>query len=253
MLNDGLDEPCVGEPFEYDGDMIKHALAIAVGCLSVNSALAQGGARLTIVPTGPGGCFVPKISGDGRVVAGTVTSFDRWLCFRWSEAEGLIELPCQIPRGYCVVTGLSSDGRVAMGTCVEFETTTGVRWVGANEPERILPGWYPKYSEALATNADGTVVVGVWRNWPAVWREGVGVTSFEERQGEVAACTDDGSTLYGCSTQGVIFRVRGDEPPTWLDSLPLLQLERLFADAHHDRWTGAHKRLARRRPGVALV
>jgi uncharacterized membrane protein len=110
--------------------------------------------------------FANGISGDGAVLVGYVQrgGFPTvWAAFRWSEAQGFVELP-RPAGGSAIANAASADGSVIVGTAgVAAYAWTPLGAVDLRQHLMAagvsLQGW--TMSEAYGVSADGRTIVGV--------------------------------------------------------------------------------------------
>lgn len=135
--------------------------------------------------------FATDVSGDGSVVVGYGHGDDGQRSFRWTEADGLRDLgspPASPAEGVqSKAYGISTDGRVIVGQTFGAIPTSAFRWTeeGGMQALGHLPGGRES-SLALATSADGSIVVGEAfvegfypRNWRAfIWDAQRGMTDL---------------------------------------------------------------------------
>jgi probable HAF family extracellular repeat protein len=136
----------------------------------------------------PGGDFHSEatgVSADGSVIvgAGTVQVPDRIInvpqAFRWTADGGMKALAgvTDLPVEYTGASDVSADGKVVVGYSSGEQGTVVVRWVdGVPQNLGHLPG---VGTIAMATNGDGSVVIGSTDNRDDVfvWDEAHGIRS----------------------------------------------------------------------------
>jgi probable HAF family extracellular repeat protein len=162
------------------------------------------------------------VSSDGEVVVGSARNgctFAR--AFRWTESTGMVDLGSSVEGRTSLATGVSADGMVVVGYQTRADGfQQGARWVG-NRQELIpsAPGGVGYVGSAMATNRDGSIVVGrvcvpginiLQSAW--VWRAQGGTTCMPPPQirpspgpliiVEAAATSDDGQVIGGSQNVG---------------------------------------------------
>lgn len=102
--------------------------------------------------TGDSEAYATGISDDGTVVSG----YGNVQAFYWTASEGTVELTSSYGRAY----GVSGDGQVIVGTWADGSALQAFRWdrVSGLQSLGVLPTGGD--SIALATNGNGSVVVG---------------------------------------------------------------------------------------------
>jgi probable HAF family extracellular repeat protein len=163
------------------------------------------------------------VSGDGAVVVGIQnnnTSSTRH-AFRWTQADGMVELgdlPGGPPFGgeSSFAHDISTNGQVIVGAGTVDEGTEAVRWTQAGGLVSIgdLPGGLPR-GRALATNADGSIIVGLasddtLEELAFIWDAPSGMRSLRQvlidagatgltgwRLDRATGISDDGRTIVG--------------------------------------------------------
>jgi probable HAF family extracellular repeat protein len=100
------------------------------------------------------------VSRDGQVVVGIAKN----TCavshaFRWQASTGMVDLGSSVAGQASYAIGVSGDGNVGVGY-QELATgqRAGARWL--NGREELIPGADGFVAQAMATNNDGSVVVG---------------------------------------------------------------------------------------------
>lgn len=160
------------------------------------------------------------ISANGEVVAGRSTSTPpQSHGFQWTEANGMTPL-APLPNEWASATyGLSADGSAAIGTSRDFsQKDTAVQWVGGI-PAFLGTLTVGGQSDATASSADGSVVVGVSYGTTAAtafrWTQAGGMealTSIENvvQTAGATGVSADGSVIVGgvryVGQSGVAFR-----------------------------------------------
>lgn len=116
----------------------------------------------------PGGVFNSRahsITSDGAVIVGRGTSANGSEAFRWTSGGGMVGLGF-LPNGgdESSATDVSADGSVVVGSgSTNTNSETAFRWTAADGMISlgVLDSGFPvSFSEALATSADGSVIVG---------------------------------------------------------------------------------------------
>ena len=126
------------------------------------------------IPLGdaPGGDFCSSASAasaDGRVVVGNGVNDRGPVALRWTEQEGITEIPPAYPekKYRSTARGVSSDGNTVIGESSSTASFRGVNmsqgyiWTAEKGIHLLgsLPGGFPA-SAARAVSGDGTIVVG---------------------------------------------------------------------------------------------
>ena len=175
------------------------------------------------------------ISADGSVVVGLSSleedGFCRARAFRWSEATGMVPLQVSNTHRQSRASAVSGDGQVAVGwTETDFGTWRPTRW-RADGSEHLLyadPEWF---SEAIAVNEDGSVVVGQLEQRAFRWREGHGL----ENLGLVPGTAGTESRAVGVSADGNSVVGWGDfNGFLWTAAGGMQNLNQIVEDAGYD-------------------
>jgi hypothetical protein len=160
----------------------------------------QGGfsAGLSGVPAGIT-IWPEAVSADGTVIAGRSLPEKRH--FRWTEAEGYVELA---PAAWSSETFLSADGSVALGSLVpeggqSGKDSSAFRWTEATGAVEIAPG---VASVATDMSDDGGVVVAT-------------TLEEEQRNGETPVHTLVWDSANGSRSLDAILAARGVDTTGW--------------------------------------
>lgn len=152
------------------------------------------------------------VADDGTAV-GLAFTADNAVAFRWQGPTGMVELPRIDTDGASRANAISRDGKVIVGwndTAEGFRRA--VKWVDGNITEFLDAGGL-QVGEALATNRDGSVVVGegagkmgdeAWRWTAATGVQAIGIIgsgSFFDRA-YAFGVSDDGNLIGGASGFG---------------------------------------------------
>jgi len=153
------------------------------------------------------GSWASVVSADASVVLGTSDTPSGRQIFRWTEAEGPVDL--DVPVGS--VTGVSADGSVVVGNDNGAVVNGAYRWTEATGAVDLgnLPG-NDLYTRAAALSANGAVVVGsvdvdldgAWCCQAFRWTQEQGmVTLFGSpswaNEGSATAISGNGSVVVG--------------------------------------------------------
>jgi probable HAF family extracellular repeat protein len=100
------------------------------------------------------------VSRDGKVVVGFAQVDCRSAhAFRWEESTGMTDLGSTVNGTTSVAQGVSGNGKVVVGYQRRVDGTDfGVRWVDGRQES--FAGPIGQVGQALATNYDGSVIVG---------------------------------------------------------------------------------------------
>jgi probable HAF family extracellular repeat protein len=151
-----------------------------------------------------------RVSGDGKVVVGSVVSKGIRQAARWSPTTGITVLG-SLPGGDTSsgAFGVSFDGNVIVGQASSANGTEAFRWTVASSMVGLgdLPGSGSFSSIGFGVSADGSVVVGhSTRSWPVSrafrWTAATGITDLGDLLGganvsSASAVTPDGSVIVG--------------------------------------------------------
>ena len=166
------------------------------------------------------------VSGDASVIVGEYMGVDGLGAFRWTQADGLVDLGFLAGGGPdSGARGLSSDGSVVVGYSrpasgyrEAFRWTEATGMVGLGH----LPGADFLFSRAHALSADGSAVVGVSASAEGTqafrWTEAAGMVGLGDLAGgdfwsEALAVSADGCVVVGWSESG-----SGREAFRWTES-----------------------------------
>jgi len=148
------------------------------------------------------------VSADGKVIVGYGTNKDgKQEAFRWTEREGKAVGLGDLDGGdfHSFANAVSADGKVVVGYSASSKGEEAFRWTeatGKMEGLGILSGH--ERSEALAVNADGSVIVGISGfghrdNYPAyrafIWTQATGIKALSEFLGEKVSIWEAGSCV----------------------------------------------------------
>jgi hypothetical protein len=140
-----------------------------------------------------------ELSGDGAVGVGLGWNNCSGRGFRWTEAEGMLELQ-NLGNGNNRSSVVSADGSVMAGFAQGAFSRTPAVWYAdlsgrlLDEPNGEVVG------EVQGMSDDGTILLGNWNGQAFMWTEKDGVTLLGELfPGWVAAATDiaDDGTIVG--------------------------------------------------------
>lgn len=153
----------------YGGDAMRWT---AAGGVEVLPSFAFGNARAT------------GMSWDGKTIVGYDTTGVSWV---WHQSTGSQRLAFMAGDQRPTVEAVSGDGKVAVGVADDPSDNThhAFRWTesaGYTDLGSLDPTVY--YSRALATNADGSVIVGTSRrsndyDYPFIWTEATGMLDLQ--------------------------------------------------------------------------
>jgi len=153
------------------------------------------------------------VSNDGGVLGGYGTDDLGHRPVNWTESGGFEVLPTPDGgSGLGRVLGLSHDGLVSVGEAEAGGAFLPARWEGAEGEVLGAPPQGYQVGHAIASNADGSVVIGIWRE-----------TEFSDELGSVAFIWDElrGTRLladalladYGLDTSGWTLNMISDITP----------------------------------------
>lgn len=150
------------------------------------------------------------VSDTGVAVGLAYDATNNPIAFRWSAGEGMTRLPVNRPGNYSRANGISADGSTAYGwNDQDNGGRTGVIWQGGQAIDLSFQG--EGVGEALASNSDGSVVVGsgaftdkgseAWRWTAATGIQPIGFIGF---MGGAYAfdVSEDGNVVVGASGFG---------------------------------------------------
>lgn len=174
-------------------------LAPAPACAQVLTGLGRFGLGTYSAAT--------AVSADGATVVGYSENSEAIRhAFRWTEADGLVDLG-DLPAGSddSVATGVSGDGAVIVGAG-SAAGAKAFRWTAANGMQELVDSLL--LSAASAVSADGTTAVGfsgttLAVQLPTAWRpDGMGGFEVDELE-ELVGGLDEG-VAYGASADGTV-------------------------------------------------
>lgn len=161
------------------------------------------------------------VSDDGSVVVGEQGWYGRSTygfrrAVRWTRGGGLQNLGLFAGHTDSTANGVSADGRVVVGTSTRMQGPVPMRWrafrwtaeIGVQDIQSIPEGRYFSGSQAWATNADGSVLVGSnfgWELGDSVfrWTAATGVVNLgrlpDDHVSQGAAVSGDGLVVVGQS------------------------------------------------------
>ena len=198
-----------------DETMLRNLLVFALLVLAVLSGSAQAIAPsfelLGQLPSPDPSSTARAVSADGEVVVGESTgSGSSKVPFRWTAAEGMVDLSVLFPggesRGYA--HDVSADGSVVVGSTHGVVVGQAFRW-RQGEGLDILPsppGWESYTKRATGVSADGSVIVGHYNPSHAEyrafrWAESEGMVDLGPEVGPPAVgevdVSADGSVIVG--------------------------------------------------------
>jgi len=159
------------------------------------------------------------VSRDGQVVVGyAYNSCTSAHAFRWQESTGMVDLGSSVPGRSSLAQGVSGDGAVVVGHQTRADGfTQGAKWVDGRQ--ELIPGPDGFVGTAMATNNDGSLVVGRICRPPFaadqsawMWRTQGGTTCLPAPRRlvspgpviilEAAATSDDGQVIGGSQNVG---------------------------------------------------
>ena len=193
------------------------ALMLLGACASVDahraSGVQEGKASLrVVVDPAPGELYSLVLSGDGRVVVGTILGVLGPRAFIWTDADGRQALPAPQGGHFVRINGISRDGAKVVGDG---------RLRGNRQPEENALLWQSgkgttalghlqanpdiDQTKGLAISADGTVVVGSSltpgsKMRPFLWTEADGMRDLDadlRDHSEPVALSGDGTVVTG--------------------------------------------------------
>lgn len=151
-------QPVAGAWVDGNGDSVA-ALAYS------NSDLLGGPVEIGGYP-GTGGGFdgnvseAYDVSDNGIAVGLAYDETNNAIAFRWTAEEGMTRLPVNRPSTYSRANGISTNGAVIYGwNDQDTGARTGVIWQNG-QPLDLTDAMGNPIGEALASNANGSVVVG---------------------------------------------------------------------------------------------
>ncbi|HUD42435.1 MAG TPA: hypothetical protein VMR06_10630 [Dokdonella sp.] len=150
------------------------------------------------------------VSDTGVAVGLAYDATNNPIAFRWSAAEGMTRLPVNRPANYSRANAISADGSTIVGwNDQDNGGRTGVIWRGDQVIDLTYNG--EGVGEALATNSDGSVVVGTsvmtelgseaWRWTAATGVQPIGFIGFMGTAFGFGV-SDDGNVVVGASGFG---------------------------------------------------
>ena len=180
------------------------------------------------------------ISADGSVAVGLSSLLEDGFCrpraFRWSEATGMVPLQVSNTHRQSRASAVSGDGQIAVGWT---ETDEGIwrptRWRADGSEQLLKPDPF-YFSEALAVNYDGSVVVGQLEQHAFYWTEEEGNVDL----GLVPGISGNESRASGVSADGRVIVGWGGVGPhgfIWTPEVGMRNLNQIVADAGIDLGT----------------
>ena len=163
--------------------------AVVVGSVESDVGAFRWTAAGGIVGIGPGEAFAA--SADGSVVVGTAG--DR--AFRWTQAEGQVDLGVIAGDTHSSAYGVSADGSVVGGESGNIAT----RWTSATGMTRLSSA----FSVAQAVSASGTAIAGRDGNRAFHWTPFTGLVRLGVLPGALPYLID-GSRADGISADGEV-------------------------------------------------
>ncbi len=138
------------------------------------------------------------LSADGATVAGSSYWFDGTRhAFRWTRADGLIDLGSIADSPDNAAMTLSADGAVTAG----FSGTEGYRWTVAGGFQNLGHLGSNLLATPLASSATGNTIVGYDGSTPFRWTSASGMTALAtlpgSANGAASAITPSGSFIAG--------------------------------------------------------
>ncbi|MFT4955427.1 MAG: putative HAF family extracellular repeat protein [Brevundimonas sp.] len=154
------------------------------------------------------------ISADGAVIVGSITGSDATRAFRWTQADGLVELDLLDGSVSAAALGVSGSGAVIVGRALDAgNLSTAVRWSadGAVESLGVLDGG--NRSTAFGVSGDGNVIVGESSSatsgpWTEAfrWTEAAGMVALgklnNSDRSQARAASWDGGVIVGWAADG---------------------------------------------------
>jgi probable HAF family extracellular repeat protein len=182
---------------------------------------ATGMIGLGHLPGGDGSYYYSKaaaVSADGTVVVGTDNSTGDYKPFIWSTETGMQEIPS---RG-AFASDISGDGRVVIVNSYDtYDTYPTYRWTESEGALSIGNG------VALATNYDGSVIVGRSNGDAFIWTSEIGMWNLQEYLNSLSCPNLAGWRLtraYGLSDDGLTIAGYGINPngdtEAWVATIP---------------------------------
>lgn len=156
------------------------------------------------------------VSDNGIVVGLAIDENQDYFAFRWTSAEGMSRLPVNRPQNPSRANAISADGSTIVGwNDQDNGGRTAVIWRDS-VPMDLVDAEGNAVGEALAVNADGSVVVGLsylnsktgaleaWRWTQETGVQGIGCydDGFMCGPAFAFAVSDDGNTVVGASGFG---------------------------------------------------
>lgn len=150
------------------------------------------------------------VSDTGVAVGLAYDAANNPIAFRWTAAEGMTRLPVNRPANYSRANGISADGSTVFGwNDQDNGGRTAVIWQGGQVIDLTYQG--EGVGEALASNSDGSVVVGssvmtevgseAWRWTAATGVQPIGFIGFMGTAFGFGV-SDDGNVVVGASGFG---------------------------------------------------
>lgn len=226
--------------------------SISGGSLSAPVLWTQsGGASPLTLPGGAALGLSTDMSADGTRIVGYVAYPDivstlHPRAFVWDETIGIRELGELVGDFRTIAWGISADGQVVVGHSDDERCSQqAFRWTSRTGMQGLgwLPGADCQSSQAFATDADGSVIVGVSRTASGHeafrWTEAGGMrslgTSPGDNRSQALATTDDGDVVVGSS-----FGPGGERASIWTQADGMRSLQDVLESEHGlmlDGWT----------------
>jgi uncharacterized membrane protein len=199
-----------------------------------SAALWLGGSDWqTLGGLSPAGCpdhsSVYGVSGDGSALVGLGWDGCRARGFRWEESTGMVDLGTLVEGRNSRANHVSDDGHVIVG----WNDTLSGRWVAAkwvDGVEEYILDQGIHLGEALATNHDGSIIVGDECSDPDdawIWTETTGVTcvGLPGADNVIFDTSDDGRVMGGWWTTSPMHR----QGVVYFDRQPVFLADHLLA------------------------
>ncbi|MFT3683879.1 MAG: GC-type dockerin domain-anchored protein [Phycisphaerales bacterium] len=167
----------------------------------------DGAVNLGVLAGGSiGSASASEVSDDGLVVVGSsaASGSTQSHAFRWTQADGMVDLGTLAGGTSSVANGISGDGQVVVGYSTSSEGQRAIRWAQAGGMQNL--GTITGYTASLAlgADADGSVIVGYAQVTGSAralrWVDGA-VEVIDPIPGYTSsygyACSTDGSVVIG--------------------------------------------------------
>ncbi|MBN2256869.1 MAG: hypothetical protein JW704_03475, partial [Anaerolineaceae bacterium] len=160
-------------------------------------------------------CSATALSLDGKVVVGQCLVSGDKRAFRWSLAEGTVDIGLLDNAEDCYATGVNDNGKIIVGYCDSTSSERPFSWRLSTGFSELSTRTSRTTTRPTGVSSDGSVIIGYDRiavsapSEAIIWHSNVGVNSVASvitNQGGVmtgweltsaTACTPDGSIVVG--------------------------------------------------------